>query len=261
MAETAAYYRAQMDAKQATYSEFDDLSTSITAIHNLAKDVVAEAAAAQSALFDTFKTEIDAKVTAARNPNDEWFYERAVAFQYGDLLTVVDGEAGYLVVDAEKQIISRCAIVPGDKTVTIKVAKGEDYPEQLTTEELLAYKSYWNQRQPRGLRLVIISIPADKLKLTGTVLYDPLIPVATVQASFTAAVQEYLKGIRFNGQHENEKLDTALKAVSGVNDFNLAKFMKDSSSDYAEIERDYDPLSGYYIYDEDNSSITFEADV
>lgn len=270
MARTIAQIEAEFDTALSNKTEIFDLtgndktrlsSLALSSTWKLFRSVIAFSIYILETLMDQFKTDVQAIVDANVVHNAEWFYNRSFEYQVGDLLTVVDGKPGYLTVDESKQIITRAAVIENDGFLTLKVAKSEDPLEPLTTSELQSYKAYWNDVQPSGVAMQIISIDADVLRITGNIIFDPLIGEAQTILNVEAKIEEYLKNLSFNGEFIIEKLEDHIQQATGVREskFNLQYFMKTASGTYSQVARSRVPLSGYISYSSNDSSITYES--
>lgn len=271
MARSISTIEAEFDTALAAKTEIFDItgedksklsSLALSSIWKNFRSVIATAIYSLELNFDLFKADVQSIVDANVVHNVQWFYNRAFEFQLGDLLTVVNGNPGYLVADATKKIIKRAAVVENDGFLTLKVAKESGgVPTALSASELAAYSSYWHQVQPAGVALQIISVTGDVLKLEGSITYDPLIGETQTEINVEAKINEYLQSLEFNGEFIIEKLEDYIQQASGVKDskFQLQHFIKPSGEGYSEVNKSRVPLSGYITYSADDSNITYNS--
>ena len=119
--------------------------------------------------FDDFVTEMDALLESKQVHTDAWWQRISLAFQFGDMLIILDnGNLGYAVEDEDLQIVKRAAVLtPSQGSITLKVAKlsGSD-PVPLSTVELSAFSSYINDMGPSGIVTTIVSTDGDEIEIT-----------------------------------------------------------------------------------------------
>ena len=210
-------------------------------------------------LFVRHQSEVQALIDQNIFGSAEWFVQKVKAFQYGDDLVrnLETGGLTYETINPTKQIITHAAITVarGDiQVATIKVAKtlnGE--PNQLSPNELTAVRGYIDRLQPPGATIVVNSLPADIVRLSLDVYYNPLFDVQTLQTEVENVVQRYFDNLPFDAQILRSKIgDTILAGVSGVNDVVISLFeARAVGGAFAPVERVYIPESGYIKFDPD----------
>ena len=186
---------------------------------------------------------------------DRWLQRECLAFQYGDTLQW-DAEKGkyyYEVIDAEKQIIARCAVIRAAGITFVKVAKldGDD-PVPLAEAELDAFIAYVNQIQWAGARIATpVSLEADLIKAPMTIYYDGTKPIADIKVIVEAAYNEYLSNLPFNAEYSrNKHADYIESASADIKEANPGTVeAKVNAGAYAEVERVYTPAAGYLVRD------------
>jgi hypothetical protein len=202
-------------------------STSKTALWRLWTRIVAVCAWTVEVLFDTFKSEVNEVVATLKPHTERWYASKARAFQYGYSLAldsdVYDNSALTETQIDDSQIVKYAAVTPVDKKLRIKVAKETGDLAPLTAPELAAFAEYMARIKDAGVKLIIDSLPADKLKLSLKIYYDPLILNATggrIDGADSEPVQNavdvFLKNLPFNGTFVIAFLVDALQKVDGV---------------------------------------------
>jgi hypothetical protein len=212
-------------------------------------------------LFDAHRTEVDARVQQARFGTLQWWVLKMKAFQYGYALAVVDDFFTYVDTTSSGAVASRivtraAAISLGGGDILLKAAKEPvaDEPEALSGSERDALEEYCRMIQPAGPTVTVLSLNADRLRLTATCYYDPLLinPDGTLISDGSTrpvddAIRAYLKAIPFNGVMSITHLIDAVQAVAGVNDFTVqtAEYRPGASVSYTVINRVHETVSGY----------------
>ncbi len=267
MARTIQEITASILAEKAKYNALSVLnSPSDTAIWRLWVDVTAACVYEFEKLLDLFKAEIEQKNRDAVVGRAAWYAAKALEFQFGDSLTVVDGVVKYTTPDTSKQIVKRAACKGGANSV-LKVAtlnsSGQVVP--LNSTELAAFTDYVSNFMFAGTNLTIISQATDLLRLTLEVYYDPLLAVDTVKANCITAIETYLATLDFNGILKVSALEDAIQAVAGVKDVFIQTIQaKQHTGSYASVERVYQTVAGYIQIDNTNfplaTNLTMIAD-
>lgn len=204
----------------------------------------------QENLWTEAKTEMQSIVDNAIPGTDRWLAKEIVKFQYGDSLTFDDetGDYSYATINEAKQIIDRVAVVSGNGTTSVKVAKAG--PAALSAAELNALKSYVSEIQYAGSNIVTISLASDKVKLPITVYYNAITPLATIQTNVKAAINAYLSELNFNGEFYLSRLVDAIQAVENIEDVVLGTVEgRTDAGSFNTISRTYQPVSGYLEVD------------
>lgn len=217
----------------------------------------------QKELWKEYKAELSGIADAAPTCNAAWFNTEVRKYQHGDelLLNEDTGKYYYAEPDEDLQIITRVAVVDQAGYGVIKVAK--DGPAALTEYELTSFQAFVARIQPFGSNISVISQAADLLKLPITIIYDAIVPLATVETNVQAAINTYLANLDFNGTFYIIRLVDAIQAVTGVVDVIPGTIeAKQDGGAYGEVERKYNPVAGYLAIDGDydlDDSLTFEA--
>ncbi len=246
-----------------TYTEItSDLSSSSkVAIWRLMIWVVAQSIAFLEGLWDTFEANILTSIANQKFGSLRWYVSVSKEYQHGDALVDVNGFPGYSVIDTTKQIITQAAAFEGSGIVFVKVAKddGSGGLEALTSPELSGFESYINKRKVAGVQLVASSFDADDLQLDCVIGYDPIIPLATVQASVEAAVEAYLQALPFDSVFKRLALEDALQGLDGVETIDITSMVGVQGAQTVIIDQEYAARAGYMTLDLGNSNITYNA--
>ena len=204
-------------------------------------------------LFIRHQAEVQALIDQNIFGSAEWFVQQIKAFQYGDDLVrnTQTGGLTYATISPDKQIITHAAITvaKGDiQVATLKVAKtlnGE--PNPLSPNELTAVRGYIDRIQPPGSTLVVNSLPADIVRLSLDIYYNPLYDTALLKTQINEVVMAYFNELPFNAEILRSKIaDIILAGVSGVNDVVIRQFeARAVGGVFNPVERRYIPESGY----------------
>ncbi|MFV0310522.1 MAG: hypothetical protein ACK5KN_02595, partial [Dysgonomonas sp.] len=253
-----------------SYTELSGLSGSISSIWRKILYIVASAIWILENLFDSHQQEVTGIIATMRPHSLRWYAEMARKFQYGfNLLPDSedfdnDGKTGD-EIEASK-IVAYAAVDKVEGKLLVKVAK--DAWDSLTPlEEVVkqAFTEYMERVQDAGDDLEIRSEPADNLRLSLDIYYNPLVLNADGQrldgASLTPipdAVHNYLKNLPFNGELVLAFLTDALQAVSGV----VIPHIVSAEYQYGEIEWKpvgvkYKPYAGYLTVTETDLEINY----
>lgn len=234
-------------------------SPSRFAIWRLWLYVVATAIWTLEQLFVRHQKEVQALIDRNIFGSAEWFVQKVKAFQYGDDLVrnLETGGLTYVVVNPTKQIITHAAITVarGDiQVATLKVAKTlNSEPNPLSPNELTAVRGYIDRLQPPGATIIVNSLPADIVRLSLDIYYNPLFEIDKLKAQVETIIQGYFDALPFDAQILKSKIaDTILAGVSGVNDVVITLFeARAVGGAFANIQRVYIPESGYIKFDPD----------
>ena len=252
MARTIQEIQTAILAEKAKHSVLNSLnSPSATAIWQLWVYVTAVCVYEFEKLLDLYKAEIEQKNRNAIVGRASWYAAKALEFQYGDSLVVVDGVVRYATLDPSKQIVKRAACKGGANSI-LKVAtlNGSGGVMPLDNSQLAAFTDYVSNFMFAGTNLVILSQATDLLRLTLEVYYDPLLAVDTVKANCIVAIENYLANLDFNGILKVSALEDAIQAVAGVKDVFIQTIeAKENAGVYAPVVRAYQTVAGYIQID------------
>jgi hypothetical protein len=262
MARTLTEIRDEIYAAKAADALLNPLltSTSNAAVWRLWVNIFAGAIYTLEVLFDLFKAEVELLAARSEYGSIAWNAQKALEFQYGDTLTIVNGVPTYAVVDESMRIVKRASVSDGPTGgLIVKVAKelGDSF-EPLSGAEETAFTYYFNKVKFAGIYTSIINLPADLLKGTINIYHDGLRDLVELEADLNAAVAAFIKAIDFDGTLHVIKLVDALQSVDGVTDVDITSLLSKEPGDiYIAIVRYKDPKSGYFQLDTGAGGITW----
>lgn len=229
-------------------------STSATAIWRLWAYITAVSHNVIETFFDLFKAEVNDLINRKEFGTPSWFAEISKDFQLGDQITTVNGKTGYAVIDLAKRIVTRVAYKETDGVLTLKIAKGTGQP--LTNSEVQQFESYIERRKPAGVQVSVISLNADKLRVTAEVFYDGIYTQDVIKAAVESALTDYMASLEFDGLVYRNKVIDAIQKVTGVVDVDLDTLQALAGITLNTIGRVYETTSGYLVQD-NTSGFTF----
>lgn len=203
-------------------------------------------------LWDVFKEEIKRIVAQAPTGTLPWYRLQILKFQFGDTLLFINEKYVYQSIDESKKIVKLCAVEDrADGVIIIKVAGLDNgAPIPLTTVEKTALEAYTKKVRFAGAKFSIVSSAPDLLKFVGTIFFDPIIPITTVQQNVEKAIDSYLKNLPFNGVFKINALIDVIQEVEGVTDVQDTSIeAKYGVLPYVSINRTYTAQAGYLDID------------
>ena len=152
-----------------------------------------------------------------------WWATTMLAYQSGYSLQVdSQGNVSYATIDTTAQIITQVSVrevtVNDDLILFIKVASTDDNGNYipLTAVQLLQVQDYITSVKPAGIKTNLVSLPADTIYYSVTVLYDPLFNTYDVQNNILAALNTYRQNIGFDGIFYPSSFLDAIVQTQGV---------------------------------------------
>lgn len=241
-------------------------------IENLIMYVVAFAIYTLERLFDAHTIEMQQLLQTKQPHNLRWYHQKALAFQYGRPL-LPESDTYDTIVDDE-MIVKHAAVVEFQGKLFIKVAKGNTNKQPLSPEELDALAFYFSDIKDAGVKLEVISLPADHIAITMNIYYDPMvlsesgISLASGNDLVRDTIRHYVEhAIPFNGQFRSTDLIDALQVTQGVVIPELVAASTVSHQDYESntdnvpwiaITAYHNPVAGYYkLYNDDDLQLNF----
>jgi hypothetical protein len=228
----------------------NDLSSgSRVAIWRLWAYITAVAIWTHEQVFELFLEEAEAIAAAAPAGTARWYQKKVLEFQFGDSLQYVNNQYVYDPIDPSARIVTRCAVQDrGDGVVVVKVAK-DVTPTPLNSTEKTALEGYIAKIKFAGTRVAVLSQDADEIDLDYDIFYDPIVPLATLQARVQNAIDAYATNLEFNGEVRINKITDALQVVDGVVDpvFQAATGTPDGGGT-SSIMVSYQPIAGHIVY-------------
>ncbi len=216
--------------------------------------IVAFAMNSLQSLWGAFKKDIEAIENDKEPPTDGWWKATILNFQTGYLLVWQSAFRKYLYDDTESdaaksaRIVKFCSIGEFEGDVLIKVAadNGAGLPAQITNPQLIEIQEYARQLRPPGTQVYVLSRPADKIKVIGTIFFNPLADESLVKQLVEAAITDFDNYLTFNGTYNITKLVDNLQKIEGVTEpYDFKVFYKYGSLSYTPVVRQYQTFAGY----------------
>lgn len=229
-------------------SSFDSIFAPVSVV-NIIFYVVAFVVFIHETALESWRQDVDATALATRYGTKEWWHKIALAWQDGDITSVVDGAVAYTIIDETKQKVRFCAVVEEGRTLYLRVAGGT-VPSlaPLTEEELIRFQAYLGDVKPLGIRAIAQSYQADTLTVAANIYYDGERVLSEVDSEVKAVIENYLSSIVFGGMIYKSKIIDAIQSVNGVKDVEMVGIAAIPSGGYsAWIGRSYQPKAGWAI--------------
>lgn len=197
--------------------------------------------------LESWRSDVNETALATRYGTEQWWSKVSIAWQDGDMTSVIDGAVAYATIDETKQKIKFCAVISEGRTLYLRVATGvSPNLAPLTAEELGRFQSYLNDIKPLGIRVIGQSYPADNLSIFANIYYDGERLLSDVDTDVKAAIDNYLGSIVFGGVIYKSKMADAIKAISGIKDVEITNIGAiPSGGNNIWIGRKYQPKAGY----------------
>lgn len=247
----------------------DNASGSRLAVWRMWAYIVAVIAWLLDAMFEKHKAEVNSIVESLHYGTLRWYHRIAMEFQFGDTLIWNGSKYSYAVVDAEKQIIKRAAVVVIDDTLQFKIAtlNLQGRPTKLSPMQLSSFMAYMTDMAYPGTKIALVSEDPDLMRIVLRVYYDRLIinpngSLVTNSSLFpvTEAINGFISNLPFNGRLNIQRFVDAIQSVAGVKDLVLeASEGRYGQLPFAPTGREYIPFAGHMVLDEANSSIQYFA--
>ena len=205
-----------------------DAKFSKVSIENIIFFTVAAVIYALESMFDSFKSDVEQRITNAVVASIPWYHKICLEFQYGDELVYDEktSEYHYPEVDESKQVVKYASVRDNASGVDILVSTDDNgTPAALSDDVLKVFKQYLNARKPAGVLADIHSYQPDYLRLQLKVQYDPMVlnsdgsMISDSQVfPVEQAVKRYVSGIIYGGVFNKTKLVDAVQNATGVVD-------------------------------------------
>ena len=208
-------------------------STSNTAIWRVWTYITAVAIWTLENLFDLHKKEVDRLLLTKKPHNLLWYKTKAEAFQFGSELKpgsdCYDNTGVDHVKVAKSRIVKHVAVVENKKTGWVRIKAAKEVNGELqklsneNPDELGALNSYMQHIKDAGVKLIVQSLPPDRLKMHIDIYYDAMVldenggrldggSVKPVNDTIDA----YLRSLPFNGAFVLATLTDQLQETPGV---------------------------------------------
>ena len=204
-------------------------------IENILFEVFAFAIWTLEKLFDIHTTQIDAALNEqkAGRPND--YKNAALNFQYGFPLLPDSADfdnTGYTPEQIEdSKIIKYCSVKESSQSARLIIKTAGEVGgelQELTSEQESAFSAYMEDWfKWAGVKLSIVNVPADELKITMQVFRNPLVLDANGQSILDGdkpvelRINQYLKELDFNGELVINDLIERLRELPGVDNVEI----------------------------------------
>lgn len=215
-----------LDAKNAEPALNGLTSTSQTAKWNLFFFIVASCIAIFEQLQDLFKSDLETIAATVAPSTPQWTRNKVLQFQAGDVaeLNTTTFVIEYPTINDANKILTRCAVVTApNRTVLIKVAKGEP-PTPIDSGELAELDTYINTFNPAGIAYIIINEDSDKMEVAADIYYNGQY-ASVIQANVTAALNSFMANLPFNGVISTQAVVDAIQGAEGVVTVSLSKIL------------------------------------
>lgn len=199
--------------------------------------------------FDRFRSEVEGLAVDGHYGTKRWFVAKAKAFQLGHVLQLTSLDAGYATVVPGARIVKQAAVVELANRVVVKVAKASGSGlAKLTNDELVAINDYFQELRP-PVQVAVLTANPDRIRLTGSVVYDGQLPLSGVQAAVQYALTQYLKVLDFGGAVSLTELRRAVLDVSGVVDVRIDAAEVRTTGPWQPIPRVHYTYAGHAVID------------
>lgn len=248
-----------------------DQQFSKASIENILFYVFATALWAVEKLFDLHVSEVENEIEQLEPHTLLWYVNKAKAFMYGyKLITDCDyyDTSDMSDTDIEAAKVVKYAVATESNTVVyLKVAGEEDgSPCQLSDNEITALTSYMNSVKDAGVSIKLINDPADQMKISLKVYYDPALlandgtSLADGDNPVENAIISVLTNLPFNGVFRNSDLLAAVQAVDGVEavDILSVKTKTSTAEEWSDVSGYACPAAGYYVIVREDNDIEYE---
>jgi hypothetical protein len=217
-------------------------------------------------LFDLHTSDIDTRLSAKRPHTLRWYAEESKQYQYGYAMVWQNDNYEYEIDDENSRIIKYAAASERCGKVVLKVA-GEisGVMAPLTNQQKATFTEFWNKWRDAGVKLEIISQPADQVKVSLTIIRDRLVLDASNNLlrdpgvnPINAAIEAFSRELEFDGILRLSKLVDAIQGAEGVVDVNLTQaYIKPSGGEWQLINIYAETAAGYFILSYSDSTINY----
>lgn len=219
----------------------DANSTSKTSIWGQFLDVVSIAYWSFVQLKDLHDSEVTALINEQKVPNQRWYRNKALSFQYGfdvepdsDVFKSTLQIEGEDVIATDEQILASkvikyCAvdrkIVNNRASLLIKIAGETDGEISQTSDEVKNALKHWFEIEgaaAAGDVITYINYKGDILSFNIDVYVNPLVLLSDGRHKINLnypvedSIKAFLKNLPFNGEFDVQKFEAAILATEGV---------------------------------------------
>lgn len=251
-------------------SSFDDAFSNVS-LESILFFIVASAIYVLEVLFDSFRTDVDNKVSTAVLASIPWYHQICLEYQHGDELIFDEATSQfrYAAPNQSKQVVkfAACRDKGGGVLILVSGSDSKGLPVALSNDILTSFKSYLNSRKPAGIIVDIYSYNPDEIQLAVSVQYDNMVlnsdgSMISAPDIFPVevAINGYLQGIVYGGVFNKTKLIDAIQTARGVIDVRLygVSARPETSDLFTQVVgNNYTALSGALKSVELKSSISY----
>ena len=242
-----------------------DQQFSTAAVENILFDCIANDMAVHEQLVET--NALNSKYSTVA-----WYKQTALSFLDGLPLVWLDDHYSYdltNVTDADsRKIITRCAVLPNNGRLVIKVATDvAGVTQPLTSPQQLRFVNYMELIKEAGDNIVYVNDPGDDLNISLTVQVDvsqidlttgKLLSVSTDTYPVKEAISNYLANLSFNGALVRNFFIDSIQGALGVKNLRVDVLQsKFSGFSFTDINDSRIPNSGYFVIDPANLIINY----
>ena len=215
-------------------------------------------------ILDRFKKDVNENIMTSRPGTRKWYERLCFLFQNGHRLVFDEKDAvlKYRVDDPASRITAVAAVQEQDGIITLRVAKSNNGTiVPFSDVERLNFTNYINESKPLGCKTVILSTAADKVRYSVRVFYDPAHSIELIQGRTENAMTGFKMDQQFGGILYPARFVDYLINVEGVVTVRLDSFLRKGISDanFLPVDISAQLEAGYFNYDEENSTITYQA--
>ena len=189
-------------------------------------------------LFDSYRTEVDARIDEIIPHRPKWYRDKVLDFMKDHVLI------------PETDRYDTTGMSEDASLLTIKVA-GEEGGRRckLDTETERQLAAYIAEIKDAGVRPALVNADPDRFNCEVDIYYDPMLVAQTVETACREAIREYIENLPFNGEYTNMALVDELQKVEGVK---IVEFKGASTSPAGEsittaIDARTVPVAGYFV--------------
>ena len=248
MAETAIKAKYDPSGTWTNSTTFEDVFSRIS-LESIVFYIIAVICFGIEFLFGKHIEEVAAMETKMRVGTKEWWRQLCYSFQFGDSL-MFDSSSNtfkYTSIDETAKIIKYVEVKETTMglVLTINEADGDGNPVKLSTMDMTkrnAFEAYIRKVKVAGIPLTWNSYNPDLVRITLTVIIDPLVLNASGELivggtkPVDLAIATYLKNIPYgSGVLNKTQIIDAIQAAEGIID------VYPTGSDWLTINNDYNP--------------------
>ena len=241
------------------------LSSSGVAEWKLWVSVCATAIHVFELILDHFKKNVEENVMTSRPGTRKWYERLCFLFQNGHELAFDEKNATlyYRMDDPVSRITAVAAVQENAGIITLRVAKKDNAGviAPFSDIERLNFINYINESKPLGSKTVVLSTTADNVRYSVQVFYDPGYSIELIKERTEKAMSDFKTDQQFGGILYPARFVDYLINVEGVVTVKLDSFLRKGTSDenYLPVDVSAQLEAGYFNYDEENSTITYQA--